>query len=86
MHIIFQDVAIQESQMDLTQLEFFAFSMLKQYTDYKLYTCRLVGCLLKLQLRVIPDSSDNPNSISLASKVNDITTMKFPKKITALFQ
>ena len=48
--------------------------MLK-YTDYKLYTCRLVGCLLKLQLRVIPDSSDSTNSISLASKVNNITTV-----------
>ena len=46
MHIIFQDVgvAIQKSQMDLTQLEIYAFSMLK-YTDYKLYTCRLVGQL-----------------------------------------
>ena len=37
--------------------EIYAFSMLK-YTDYKLYTCRLVVCLLKLQLRVIPDSSE----------------------------
>ena len=43
--------------MDLTLLEIYAFSMLK-YTDYKLYTCRLVVCLLKLQLRVIPDSSE----------------------------
>ena len=43
--------------MDLTLLEIYAFSMLK-YTDYKLYTCRLVVCLLRLQLRVIPDSSE----------------------------
>ena len=43
--------------MDLTLLEIYAFSMLK-CTDYKLYTCRLVVCLLKLQLRVIPDSSE----------------------------